>query len=94
MRKLSRVGVHAHEEEFCMRIRNALTKPWSKKRPNALPLFWKCEACFARVLLFGKARQTPPVTCLMTKEDKRHGKNRMHNAHVIDGQERKIRKET
>ena len=35
---LSRVGVHAHEQEFCMRILDELTKPWSKKRPNALPL--------------------------------------------------------
>ena len=51
---LSRVGVHAHEQEFCVRIYDELTKPWSKKRPNALPLFYNQDFTSAFLFFFGK----------------------------------------
>ena len=51
---LSRVGVHAHEQEFCMKMYDELNKPWGKKRPNALPLFYNQDFTSAFLFLFGK----------------------------------------
>ena len=40
-----------------------------------------------------KQDRLPPVTCLLTKEDKRHGQNGIPNTPTVGGPDRQIRKE-